>query len=115
MLRAYRIVEIKNGKPHSLFHSINGSLRGREIPMGRWIRAANRYSSDGGAKYTTGFHVFLNQHDAVRYFTRAFRKHEGRQVIECEVRDIRPKDNSPHPIFLADWMKVNNLEAPEYP
>lgn len=105
---AYRIVEIRNGKPATLFHGISGS---RNIPLGTWVKADNRMVRDGtGPWYEGGFNVLLDREACEAYLER-FKKPRELKVVEIKVRGrLRPKAHSPSPVFLADWMYLPEQE-----
>ena len=103
---AYRIVEIKNGIPHTLFHGIplNGT-RTRKIPIGTWIKAEEKEVSYGkGSKpMISGFNVLLDRTLCEEYLTRFTGERELR-VVEVLVRDLRPKPRAQSHVFLAKAM-----------
>lgn len=109
----YRIVEIKDGKVFSLFHSTNGS---REIPLDRWYRdEGTLFVRDGsnGKYYIAGWHFLKTKEEAISFFERMFRVKTNRYVIRCYVRGhIRPKEHSTKgKCWLADeiMIKRNDL------
>jgi hypothetical protein len=111
---AYRIVEVKHGRPHSLFHGIHYGCeprRTRELFMDRWIQADNRQVRDGtGPYYEGGFNVIFDLNDCFRYVDR-FRAPRELRVVRIFVRGrIRPKEHSPSPVFLADEMFLSRAD-----
>lgn len=96
---AYKIVEWKNGDPHTLFHGIDGS---RRLPRGRWIEAEKKQGVDGGGQepYLTGIHVFRNRKKAEGYLDN-FRVEKDRRVIEVRATGLRQKPTNGH-VWLAD-------------
>lgn len=107
-MKVYRIVEIKNGQPYSLFHGTRGS---RLLPIGEWITAEFMPARDGGGqpkdKYLSGFHVLLSLEDALRYLKR-FRQPRNLIVIACDADGIRQKGTSKG-IWLANQIKITDL------
>jgi hypothetical protein len=100
--KAYRIVEIKNGKIKTLFHGIKGS---RCLKPGVWLKAERKLVSDGGTRYMSGFHVMTDWQECSDYLNR-FKPNRELKVITVEVRSMRAKAHSPHNIYLAAWMRI---------
>ena len=108
----YRIVEIKNDKVFSLFHTTNGS---REIPLDMWYRGENvLFVKDGtdGKYYRAGWHFLKSKKDADSFFERMFRIKTNRHVIKCYVRgNIRPKEHSTKgKCWLADEIMIKSKD-----
>lgn len=106
-MKAYRICERKGNDLLTLFHSLNKT---RVIPVNTWITADIKIVSDGSKKtskkYTSGFHVLLNE-DECRNFVKKFRMPRDLVMVECEVNeDLRKKEHSPYNVYLADKMKI---------
>jgi hypothetical protein len=103
----YRIVEMKNGKPLSLFHGTNKS---REIPLDCWHKADSKIVRDGsnGTLYQSGWHFLPSKEEANSFLERMFRVRENRRVIKCYVKDnIRMKAHSKKGgCLLADKIMV---------
>lgn len=101
--RAYRIVEISDGKVKSLFHGTNGS---RTLPIGEWIKADKKIVFDGshGTQYRSGFHFLWDLEEAQAFFDKRFKIKENRYVVACWVRgNIRIKNKKAKPpCWLAD-------------
>lgn len=110
----YRIVEMKNGKPMSLFHGTNGS---REIPLDTWYPAAIKQVKDGtnGKLYEAGWHFLPTLEDAESFFNRMFRIKENRRVVKCYVRgNIRQKAHSTKgKCWLADEIMIKSEDLSE--
>lgn len=99
----YRIVELKNGEPHSLFHGTN---RSRALPVGEWIEAEKKMVRDGAGKwYLSGFHVMPTLEEANEYF-QIFKKKENRVIVPCEAEGLRPKEHSRSRVYLADRIRL---------
>lgn len=100
---AYRIVEMKKGKPHTLFHGLYGS---RRIPVGAWVRAkTDKLVRDGtGPWYKPGFNVLLER-EAIEKYLERFTAPRDLKVVKIMVRGpLRKKEHSPNNIWLADEM-----------
>jgi hypothetical protein len=110
----YRIVEIKNGKPYSLFHATGGS---REIPTDRWVECDKKIVKDGSSTFTypSGFHAIEGYENALHFFNTMFRVKENRYIVPCQLRgNIRPKHDKPmkRACVLADkiYIKSEDIE-----
>lgn len=103
MQLAYRIVEIKNTLPHTLFHGLNGN---RRIPTDQWVRASTaKMVRDGtGPWYKPGFNVLLNREECEKYLERFTRPRELKVVPIWVNDDLRRKEHSRSEVWLADWM-----------
>jgi hypothetical protein len=113
---AYRIVEVKNGNPYTLFHGLpnplfdwpnNGAKRSREIFRGIWLKADKKLVRDGtGPYYLSGFNVLLTREGLEKYMERFTALRELR-IVEIEVRgELRPKEHSRSEVWLADEMRL---------
>jgi hypothetical protein len=89
----------------TLFHGIRGS---RVLRTGEWIQAVQKPVSDGGTVYTAGFHVLRDRQDCQTYLERFTRPRDLR-IIPVMVAGLRPKEHSPYPVLLADWMLIPDL------
>lgn len=112
--RAYRIVEISDGKVKSLFHGTSGS---RTLPVGEWIKADKKMVHDGshGIPYRSGFHFLWGLAEAQDFFEKRFRDKENRYVVACWVRgNIRIKNKKANPpCWLADEILFFESDMPE--
>ena len=58
----FRIVEMKGGNPHTLFHGIQGATRRtKRLNTGEWLEADVKVVNDGGRNYLSGFHFISNK------------------------------------------------------
>jgi len=103
-MKAYKIVEVVNGEIKTLFHGINGS---RVMPKGKWIKANQVMGKDGTSetKYLTGWHVLLSYEDCVAYMSRFKKRLDILKIVECQVKHATPKEHSPSPVYLAEYIK----------
>ena len=105
VLIAYRIVEIKNKKVHSLFHGTNGS---RVIPVSQWVDCKKGTVTDGshGYEYEAGWHFLPTEEEANNFFNSLFKVKENRYVIPCFVSENihkkREKKNGKRECYLAN-------------
>ena len=110
---AYRLVEVKNGQPHTLFHAVpvpfeEGIRRSRKLQLGRWLRAEQKTVTDGTSTsvYTSGFNALLDL-DAMRQYRQRFKKARDLRIAKVRVNlQLRPKAHSRAGVWLADWMMV---------
>lgn len=102
-MKAYRILENKNGQPTTLFHGVDGS---RTLAMNTWITALKKPVTNpggkGGTVYISGFHCTENLDYLLEYMERFT---SPRELVACEiqVRGTRPKPTNGK-ILLADKM-----------
>jgi hypothetical protein len=114
---AFRLVEIKDGVPHTLFHGLpqqnqNGRIiRSRRLPIGVWLKAEQKPVTDGDSStvYQSGFNVLLEITSMLAYAKRfkAPRTLCIARVI-VDVDSLRPKSHSHAGVQLAGWMKLCN-------
>lgn len=91
----------EKGDPLTLFHPHEGS---RVLPRGRWLKAERKQVWNPGSKkgpgYTSGWHVFLNLEDALKYrgyFKKLFEIH----LEEILLTGPEPKPRARGNVFLA--------------
>ena len=101
---AYKIVEVQNGDIRTLFHGTNGS---RTIPKGEWVQAVMKEVKDGtsGTSYISGWHVLMDYQHCVEYLKRFKNRLDILEIVPCEVRNLRPKEHSLSPVFLAEYIR----------
>lgn len=101
-MKAYKIVEIEHGVMKTLFHGLNGS---RILPKNIWLKADKKIVSDGGStEYISGWHVLKYYSECEEYLKRFKTRLDLLNIVECEVKDIRPKSHSNSPVLLADYI-----------
>ena len=102
---AYRIVEIRNGQPCSLFHGTDGS---RTLPIGKWVKSNRKLVRDGrcSTKYESGFHVLKTLKEAQEFFDTMFRIKDNRALVKCEATGLRRKWHSKKRVYLANRIKI---------
>ena len=109
MKAMYRILDVKNGQPHTLFHAVNGS---RRLSLSQWLDAEVKMGQDGSGqkkRYRTGFHVVSNRPAAIDFLYRMFRHKSPRvicKVLVDECGGTWPKARSRHNITLVKRMKI---------
>lgn len=106
--RAYKIVEVENGKIKTLFHGVN---RSRVMQQGEWIEADVKLGRDGSGEkyYTVGWHTFLKLEEAQEYIKRFRDRKELLRIIECTICDTWLKEHSPAPVILSRYIKFGDL------
>ena len=104
MKEMYRIMEIKDGDPLTLFHGVGGSRRVKE---GEWIVAEKKsvYDGSAGTPYISGFHCLPSVEACEAYMNR-FTADRELGIFRIEAEGLRPKTHSPAPVWLADEMFV---------
>ena len=100
----YRLCEVKQGVPHTLFHGVLGK---RSLTVGVWIHADRKLVHDGtnGTKYISGFHC-LPTIDDCREYQRQFTADRELGIYRIIARECRPKSHSRSLVYLAEWMKL---------
>lgn len=101
----YKIVEMKNDQPHTLFHGVEGS---RKLSYDEWYKAENKMVVDGGNQkpYLSAFHILLTLEDAEEYLKK-FKKPRELKIVPCMIRGkMRPKRRSPSNVFLVDEVRL---------
>jgi hypothetical protein len=99
---AYRIVELKGGHPHTLFHGVKGR---RKLPVNRVIEADRKQVRDGtGPYYESGFNVLLDHQACEQYLERFVAPRELRVVKVLVNENLRVKEHSRSEVYLADRM-----------
>lgn len=98
---AYKII-LAEGK--TLFKAINGS---RKLTFRTWLIANKKMVRDkypDGKEYLSGFHVFKNRPNAIKYLKR-FTTEQDRIIVKCLVKGLRKKPTN-SPVWLADEMFI---------
>ena len=98
-MKAYRIVEVRNGRPCTLFHGWHGS---RQLPTNRWLEAEVKVVRDGGQgpSYKSGFHVCRTREVAERLLV----------IVEVKARGLRPKRTNSQ-VALATKMLIPDIDV----
>lgn len=104
-IRVFRLVRVKDDKPHTLFHGIN---RSTTIPLNRWVEAERKMVRDGGntTPYVSGFHVLMSRQACEDYLTK-FKNTKDLVIVECEAVELRQKLHSRSPVYLAGAMRIS--------
>lgn len=104
VMTMYRIMEVKNGSPYTLFHGVNGS---RKVPVGEWITAEKKTVHDGtnGTPYTSGFHCLPLPCQCLLY-KQKFSAPRELGIYKIETKGLRTKHHSRDDVYLADHMYV---------
>lgn len=99
-IEAWKIVECDHRGMKTLFHGLNGT---RRITPGEWLKADEKMVSDGTSKitYLSGWHVLLSLEDALEYMKSFKVRLDQLKIVKCKVAEIRPKEHSPSPVWLA--------------
>ena len=104
----YRIMDYENGNIKTLFHALNGS---RTVPMFQWLQAKVAEVSDGknGTKYTSGWHVYDNHNECMKYL-RIFKNIKKKVIVRCKVKGtLRWKVHSKSNVQLAEYIYITGL------
>ena len=102
----YKIVDKINDEYKVLFHGLNGS---KKIKINEWIRAELKIVTDDDPKrstsYLSGWHIMESYEEAESYLSR-FTNVKNKAIVECEAKNIRKKEHSPHNVYLAEFIKI---------
>lgn len=103
-MRVWKVFDLKNGKPHFLFHALEGT---RQVPLDKLLRAKRVDATDGSGTtvYKSGFHVFPKLQD-VRDWTESLTYTDTRVLVRVNVLNAEPKKHSRSNIKLASHMVV---------
>ena len=110
MQQAYKIVECENGNYKTLFHGLNGT---RILPHETWLEADEKICTDGSkgsTEYLSGWHVLLTREDAEDYLKAFTSRLDILKIVPVLVDEIRPKEHSRSPVYLAKRMFVPTEE-----
>lgn len=108
MKKYYKLIDIRDGEPCTLFHGIDGS---RTMPTDEWVKAVKKPVSDGSSSttYTSGLHVLETRQQALDYLEK-FKYTSQKGIATCYCRGLRPKEHSRDNVWLADEMKILEFE-----
>lgn len=108
MKEAYRLLRVKKGKPHTLFHGFHGS---RELPQDKVIRAVERPVRNPGKKdgpeFISGWHVLPTKEECVDYLRR-FK--DTSDIVVCRVYIAFPREKPRSKVHLARYLKIDSLD-----
>lgn len=114
----WRIVEIKAGIPHTLFHgNANWRLgysglsgRTRKLRFRAWMQAERKLVKDGSGQepYEAGFNVLLSREKAVEYMKR-FTAPRDLRIARCQAQGLRQKPTN-QDVWLADHLWIDEIE-----
>ena len=96
----FRIVEFKNNKHYSLFHSTS---KNRLLETNKWLIADKKLVRDGSGDnwYISGWHTFLSKNIALKYLNR-FKHKTDRIIIECKISGNIRKKSTNKDVYLSD-------------
>ena len=105
-MKAYKIFDLSEDGPKTLFHGVNGS---RLLPINEWVEAEIKPVTDGSRQepYLSGFHAYPSL-DAVRKWIAGAKNTDNRVVVSVQVDGLREKPNAVRPTILADRMKITS-------
>jgi hypothetical protein len=105
----WRIVEVKNGQYHTLFHGIptEEGKRSRRLPLNEWLTAEEKMVSygRGSPEMLSGFNVILSKSGCEAYLSR-FKDHRELKVVKCVAQELRPKPRASSEVWLARKLMI---------
>ena len=109
---AWRLLRVKDGRPHTLFHGFHGS---RCLQQDKLLRAVERQvwnpgkKRRGGPGFMSGWHVLLDKEECEEYLERFTNCHDI-VVTRVLVSGARPKPRATSNVHLARYMKIDSLD-----
>lgn len=104
-MRTWRILENKHGKPHTLFHGLDGS---RTLSLDVELEACTKMvrNARGQTPFKGGFHTLRHELDVREYLTRFNAPRPGTLVVcAVDVHDTWPKPTNDM-IILSRFMTI---------
>ena len=107
----YKIMDYsENSGVKTLFHANNGS---KIIPLKEWVWAS-RYElvSDGSSssQYMSGWHVFEDFDEALKYLIKSFKKTHNKVIVKCYcMGEIREKYHSRANVWLCQGIMLDEI------
>jgi hypothetical protein len=93
MTSAYRLLRVKDGQPHTLFHGHCGS------------RNPGKKGKSPG--FTSGWHVLPTKEQCVDYLGR-FK--DTSDIVVCRVTINRVREKPRSKVFLSKYMKIDSYD-----
>lgn len=108
MRPAWRILRVKDRKPHTLFHGFHGS---RCLPQDRVLRAVERPvrnpGKPNGREFISGWHILPTKEECVEYLKR-FKDHSD--LVVCRVFIGVPREKPGSKVYLSRYLKIDSLD-----
>lgn len=105
---AWRLLRVKNGRPHTLFHGFHGS---RELPQDKKLRAVEHPVRNPGKKtgptFISGWHVLPTKEQCVDYLRR-FK--DTSDIVVCRVSIAIPREKPRSKVYLSRYLKIDSLD-----
>ena len=112
---AWRLLRVKDGKPHTLFHGHHGS---RQLVQDKILRAVEREVWNPGKRgkgippFLSGWHVLLDKAECEEYLNR-FKDCTDIVVSRVLVACCRDKPRATSNVKLARYMQIDSLDWAE--
>lgn len=103
----YKVFEVRDGLPLTLFHGYGGT---RRLPLDTWLRAEERFVVDGSgvSPYLSGWHV-LKSYDAAVKFCKIYKNNrDGRFLCAVHIGLTRNKHDGREEPTLAKYIKITS-------
>jgi hypothetical protein len=109
---AWRLLRVKDGEPHTLFHGFHGS---RKLVRDKLLKAVQRDVWNPGKRgrgippFTSGWHVLLDREECEAYLDRFTNKDD---IVLCRVwvTGLRDKPRATSSVKLANHMKIKSID-----
>ena len=104
---AYRLLRVKNGEPHTLFHGYHGS---RLLKRDTILEAEEKQAWNPGKRgkspgFISGWHVLTTKEQCEKYLTRFTAKAD---IVVCRVMVAVPRRKPRSKVFLVRYMKIQS-------
>jgi len=105
----YRLLRVKDGQPHTLFHGHHGS---RKLRQDKRLRAVEKQAWNPGkrgksAGFISGWHVLPTKAACVDYLKRFTAKDD---IVVCRVTLAVPRYKPRSKVFLARYIKIDAVD-----
>ncbi len=110
MREAWRLLRVKNNRPHTIMHGYHGS---KELTQDRVLRAVQRDVRNPGKQtgptFVSGWHVLFDKAEVEAYRNRS-KDHSTLITCRVMVACTEPKPRSPAKVQLARYLKIDSLD-----
>lgn len=111
--KGYRLFEVSNEGPKTLYHGHNGS---RILPLDKSMRAPKKQVWNPGMKtgpgYMSGWHIFISRGHAEKYL-KSFTKPRRIVVVPIYYKQAKSKPRSRSEVLLARYMMIKEKDWKE--
>lgn len=111
MKEAWRLLRVKNGQPHTLFHGFHGS---RQLVQDKTLRAVERQVWNPGKRgkgpgFISGWHVIADKSECEDYLLR-FTSDDDMVVCRVTAGVLSDKPRATSNVQLARYMRIDSFD-----